>query len=95
MDRIDTQAPKGLAAAPRANGAVPVAGPEPVRAEAPAAKPAGVPVTRVASAGVEAPVDQDRIAEIRKAVEQGHYPLVPARIADAMIASGFLLRIRG
>ena len=44
------------------------------------------------TAGAEAPVDADRVAEIRKAVEQGSYPLIPTRIADAMIAAGHLLR---
>ena len=39
-----------------------------------------------------APVDTDRVAVIRKAVESGHYPVVPAQIADAMIAAGVLLR---
>jgi len=38
------------------------------------------------------PVDVERVAQIRKAVETGTYPLVPARIADAMIAAGILLR---
>lgn len=38
------------------------------------------------------PVDTDRIAVIRKAVESGEYPVVPAKIADAMIAAGLLLR---
>jgi negative regulator of flagellin synthesis FlgM len=40
----------------------------------------------------QAPVDADRVAQIRKAVESGSYPLVPTRIADAMIAAGMLLR---
>ena len=40
----------------------------------------------------EAPVNTDRVAEIRKALETGNYPLVPARIADAMIAAGMFLR---
>ncbi len=39
-----------------------------------------------------APVDTDRVAVIRKAVETGTYPLVPTKIADAMIAAGVLLR---
>jgi len=51
-------------------------------------------LTKHASAGVAAPVDRERVAEIRKAVEQGRYPLVPARIADAMIAAGYLLRTK-
>lgn len=45
-----------------------------------------------ALAGSEAPVDTDRVDVIRKAVEQGKYPVLPARIADAMIAAGYLLR---
>lgn len=40
----------------------------------------------------EAPINTDRVAQIRQAVESGEYPLVPARIADAMIAAGMFLR---
>jgi negative regulator of flagellin synthesis FlgM len=40
----------------------------------------------------EAPVDSDRVEQVRKAVEAGNYPMVPAKIADAMIAAGILLR---
>lgn len=31
--------------------------------------------------------DSERVAQVRKAIEDGRYPLVPARIADAMIAA--------
>jgi negative regulator of flagellin synthesis FlgM len=48
--------------------------------------------TSVAANAGQAPVDTDRVAQIRKAVETGNYPLVPARIADAMIAAGMFLR---
>jgi len=34
-----------------------------------------------------APVDAERIAEIRAALEDGSYPLVPTKIVDAMIAA--------
>lgn len=44
-------------------------------------------------AGAQAPFDQDRVTEIRKAVEQGRYPVIPTRVADAMIAAGYLLRV--
>ncbi|MAM39007.1 MAG: flagellar biosynthesis anti-sigma factor FlgM [Erythrobacter sp.] len=47
------------------------------------------------SANLEAgdpPINYDRVAEIKKAIEDGTYPLVPQKIADAMIAAGFLLR---
>ncbi len=43
-------------------------------------------------AGSVAPVDVERVKDIRQAIEKGNYPLVPARIADAMIAAGMLLR---
>ena len=33
------------------------------------------------------PVDDDRVAEIRKALEDGTYPLVPTKIVDALIAA--------
>ena len=49
----------------------------------------------VRSAALDAgtpPVDAERVAEIRKAVEQGRYPILPAKVADAMIAAGLLLR---
>ncbi len=49
----------------------------------------------VRSAVLEAgppPVDFERIAQIQKAIERGHYPVVPMRVADAMIAAGMLLR---
>lgn len=39
-----------------------------------------------------APVDAERVSVIRKAIEQGSYPVIPMRVADAMIAAGMLLR---
>lgn len=38
------------------------------------------------------PVDSERVAQIRKAVEDGTYPIVPTTVADAIIAAGLLLR---
>jgi negative regulator of flagellin synthesis FlgM len=38
------------------------------------------------------PVDAERVATIRKAIESGNYPVIPMRVADAMIAAGYLLR---
>jgi negative regulator of flagellin synthesis FlgM len=40
------------------------------------------------------PVNAERVAEIRKAIEAGRYPVLPMRIADAMIAAGILLRTK-
>jgi len=39
-----------------------------------------------------APVDKERVETIRHAIENGKYPVLPVRIADAMIAAGMLLR---
>ena len=51
------------------------------------AKP-GVSIEVANSVGAgEPPVDSDRVAEIRAALKDGSYPLVPAKIADAMIAA--------
>ncbi len=38
------------------------------------------------------PVDAERVEIVRKAVENGTYPVIPAKVADAIIAAGFLLR---
>lgn len=76
----------------------------PVAAPARSAAPAGdAGSTAIASpaasvsgrvgAGAQPPVDQERVSEIRKAVEEGRYPVVPTRIADAIIAAGYLLRV--
>lgn len=36
-------------------------------------------------------VDAERVAEIRRALKSGDYPVIPTRIADAMIAAKLLL----
>jgi len=63
----------------------------------PTATPAPAPVaatfqpSEALDAG-PAPVDGERVAVIRKAIESGAYPVIPTKIADAMIAAGLLLR---
>jgi negative regulator of flagellin synthesis FlgM len=57
---------------------------------------AATPDAPVASSPVPAgqpPVDLERVTQIRKAVENGTYPIIPAKVADAMIAAGIMLRI--
>ena len=93
MDRIDTQAPMCIAPGLRAQGAARAAGTAPAQAKVAAEEASAVPVSSVASAGVEPPIDQERVKEIRRAIEEGSYSVVPTRIADAMIAAGFLLRV--
>lgn len=38
------------------------------------------------------PVDVERVQQIRKAIENGTYPMVPTKVSDAIIAAGLLLR---
>ena len=64
------------------------AAPRPGRPQA--AEPA-VMRTGAIDAG-EPPVDTERVAQIRQAIERGTYPVIPTRIADAIIAAGILLR---
>ncbi|KTR82261.1 flagellar biosynthesis anti-sigma factor FlgM [uncultured Novosphingobium sp.] len=87
--------------APRAIGAVSAEIARRAGTDNAAAVPSGKASAKTAAPGVatsvavdagEAPVDTDRVSQIRKAVESGKYPLVPARIADAMIAAGIILR---
>lgn len=55
---------------------------------------AGISVeTAIQSTAQDAPVDTDRVRDIRDALREGTYPLNPAKIADAMIASRLLLGI--
>lgn len=50
---------------------------------------AGVAVEVSAPAQSGPPIDTDRVAEIRNALRDGTYPLVPTKIADAMIAAQY------
>lgn len=49
-------------------------------------------VTDTSSAAGAIPQDSDRVAAIKKAIEQGQYPIVPTKIGDAMIAASMLWR---
>lgn len=86
----------GIPAAGVARGAAP----PPTATASPASPPgstnaaAGVTVEQgVRATAGEAPVDTDRVAEIRTALEQGRYPLNPAQIADAIIAARLMLSV--
>ena len=74
-ERTDVSTPGGTAAAPIAADRSTA-----VRLE-----------TGAAVSTAEAPIDAERVALIRAALDRGSYPLVPARIADAMIAAPLLL----
>jgi len=51
-----------------------------------------VEVSNSVTAG-EPPVATDRVQEIRSALQDGTYPIVPAQIADAMIAARLSLTV--
>jgi negative regulator of flagellin synthesis FlgM len=63
----------------------------PGSAVSPPAEPGVVAEAQAPKAGSAAPVDTDRVAEIRTALREGTYPLVPAKVADAMIAANYIL----
>lgn len=87
----------GPAGAIRATG--PVRASTPVSGVASAVRP-GAETPPAATAAVEKspaldpgapPVDTNRVSEIRTAIARGTYPLMPTKIADAMIAAGIML----
>ncbi|MBU0668504.1 MAG: flagellar biosynthesis anti-sigma factor FlgM [Alphaproteobacteria bacterium] len=46
------------------------------------------PVSTARVTAGDRPVDHDRVAEIRKALQDNRYPIIPTEIADAIIAAG-------
>ena len=40
------------------------------------------------------PVDLERVAQIKRALEEGRFPIVPARIADRLIAASMIWTAR-
>lgn len=95
MDRIDKFGPNGILPSQRQDRTAPVSRAAEVRRTAGDSPGSAVDVaaSSLSAAGREAPIDRDRVSEIRKSIEQGHYPVHPAKIADAMIAAGYLSKI--
>lgn len=75
---VDPRQPRAVADRPQTKPDAPLAGP-------------AVEIDATLQ-GTEPPIEFGRINEIRKAIEQGRYPVIPMRVADALIASGLLLR---
>lgn len=92
MDRIEMQGPNGILRNLQAKGTTPLARAERTQPTGADSDLAGVELAGVGLAGTEAPVDHERVTELRHAIEQGNYPLDPRKTADAMIAAGFMLR---
>jgi negative regulator of flagellin synthesis FlgM len=57
-----------------------------VRAPQPAVIETSVRETAKALAA-RAPVDMERVQQIKRALQEGRYPIIPAKIADRMIAA--------
>jgi negative regulator of flagellin synthesis FlgM len=94
MKSIEISGPNGIASRLAAAAATPVRGTEePRKARLDTAETESRSLS-LATAGASAPVDAERVAEIRKAIEDGRYPVIPTRISDAMIAAGLLLRTK-
>lgn len=94
MNPIERPGTNGIGQRLAAASAAAVAPKEKVRAAGAATAEAPTAGVIPPSAGDSATVDTDRVTMIRKAIEEGRYPVVPTRIADAMIAAGFLLRTK-
>ncbi len=84
--------PIGIKAGTVERRSAPVVSNGPVAA-AQAVKPAAQPqaeqvlATQISrSLAAEAPVDAERVARIKKAVQEGRFPLVPSTIADRLLA---------
>lgn len=73
----------------------PPGGERSVMRDASSAKPASGPGVRVDMADMaidpSVPVDHERVAQIRAALRDGTYPIVPTAIADALIAARLVL----
>ena len=70
---------------PVASAAAPVASSAPASAQA-----ASVQTSPALDPG-KPPVDENRVSVIRNAIQKGTYPLLPTKVADAMIAAGLML----
>lgn len=93
MDRIDSEGANGIAARLRMRLAAPISPSTNAQPAVTAAPEQNAKhLIGLGLAGAEAGFDQARVASIRKALEQGRYQIDPARIADAMIAAGFVLK---
>jgi len=53
------------------------------------ASPLRAPVSTAKALAASAPMDMERVARIRRAVEEGRFPISPATIADRLIALKF------
>lgn len=68
-------------------GAAKVDAPQPVATPVKTeAKPAPAATQLVGTMAAEAPVDADRVARIKKAIQEGRFPLVPSTVADRLLA---------
>lgn len=63
------------------------AAPAPVKAVAPQPKAVETAAAEISrSMASQPPVDAERVARIKKAIEDGRFPLVPSTVADRLLA---------
>lgn len=65
--------------------------PAPASSSASAETPVAAVQTSQALDPGKPPVDENRVSVIRNAIQKGTYPLLPTKVADAMIAAGLML----
>lgn len=91
QNAVGTLRPVG---AVRAEPAVVPAATTPAASPPPAAQAAAAATAVQTSQALDAgkpPVDDNRVAQIKDAIQKGTYPLIPTKVADAMIAAGLML----
>ena len=76
-----------------ASAAAPTAASAPASSStsASASAPAAAVQTSQALDPGKPPIDENRVSVIRNAIQKGTYPLLPTKVADAMIAAGLML----
>ena len=89
---VRTNAAKPSTAVASAAAPTAASAPSSASASASASAPAAAVQTSQALDPGKPPIDENRVSVIRNAIQKGTYPLLPTKVADAMIAAGLLLR---
>lgn len=88
---VRTNAAKPSTAVASAAAPTAASAPSSASASASASAPAAAVQTSQALDPGKPPIDENRVSVIRNAIQKGTYPLLPTKVADAMIAAGLML----
>ena len=88
---VRTNAAKPSTAVASAAAPTAASAPSSASASASTSAPAAAVQTSQALDPGKPPIDENRVSVIRNAIQKGTYPLLPTKVADAMIAAGLML----